>query len=144
MKGTCLCAEVEFEISDKLPNLYQCHCSLCQKTTGSSSCSSFITSVEGFKWISGKDKISSYTKDNGFKSDFCSICGSPVPNRMNIGDYMWVPAGLLEADTDRTIAAHIHLDSRASWEKNANDTKNYPAGPESFEDFVSLLQDVQT
>ncbi len=57
---------------------------------------------------------------------------------------MWVPAGLLEGDTDRAIAAHIHLDSSASWEKDAKDTKNYPAGPESFDDFIRLLQDVQT
>ncbi|PRY63410.1 hypothetical protein B0H98_1085 [Vreelandella songnenensis] len=35
MTGECLCGEVKFEIDGKLPNLYQCHCSLCRKTTGS-------------------------------------------------------------------------------------------------------------
>jgi hypothetical protein len=36
MKGECLCGDVEFEIKGDLPNLYQCHCSLCRKVTGSS------------------------------------------------------------------------------------------------------------
>lgn len=140
MKGKCLCGEVEFEIIDKLPNLYQCHCSLCQKATGSSSCSSLIINIDGIKWISGEDKISSYTKENGFRSDFCSVCGSPVPNRMNIGNYMWIPAGLLEGFTNSAIAAHIHLNSKASWERNIDHSKNYPDGPNNVDEFMNLLR----
>ncbi len=142
MKGKCLCGEVEFEVIDKLPNLYQCHCSLCQKSTGSSACSSFIISIDSIKWINGKDKISSYTKENGFKSDFCSVCGSPVPNVMNIGNYMWVPAGLLEDVTNRAIAAHIHLDSKASWEKEVENIKKLPGSPKNFEEFMILLHEI--
>lgn len=140
MKGKCLCGAVEFEIIDKLPNLYQCHCSLCQKATGSSSCSSFIINIDSIKWISGENEISSYTKENGFRSDFCSACGSPAPNRMNIGDYMWIPAGLLEGSTNRAIAAHIHLNSRASWERNSEQNKNYPDGPDNVGEFMNQLR----
>lgn len=142
MKGKCLCGEVEFEVIDELPNLYQCHCSLCQKATGSSSCSSFVTSIDGIKWAKGKDKITSYTKESGFKSDFCSVCGSPVPNIMNVGNYMCVPAGLLEDVTNRAIAAHIHLDSKASWEKEIENIKQSPGGPQSIEEFISFLYEI--
>ncbi len=139
MKGKCLCGEVEFQIIGKLPNMYQCHCSLCQKATGSSSCSSFITRIDGIKWINGKEKISSYTRESGFRSDFCSVCGSPVPNVMNIGNYMWVPAGLLEGVTNSKIAAHIHDNSKASWENNSENVKIFAEGPDSIEKFIKLL-----
>lgn len=141
MKGKCLCGEVEFQIIGKLPNIYQCHCSLCQKATGSSSCSSFITNIDGIKWINGKDKISSYTRESGFRTDFCSVCGSPVPNVMNIGNYMWVPAGLLEGVTNSEIAAHIHDSSKASWESNSENVKIFAEGPDGFEKFIKLLYD---
>lgn len=143
MKGKCLCGEVEFEIIEKLQNLYQCHCSLCQKATGASSSFSFVISPDGIKWLSGKDKITSYTNKNGFRTDFCSVCGSPAPNTMNIADYMCVPAGSLEEATDRATAAEIYLDSKASWEKNTKNSKRYPGGPNNTEEFIKLLGAIQ-
>ncbi|MCW8899946.1 MAG: GFA family protein [Gammaproteobacteria bacterium] len=82
MQGKCLCGNIEFEILNGIPNFYQCHCSLCQKATGSSSCSSFITSTKNINWIKGNNLITSYTNKNGVRSNFCSLCGSPVPNEM--------------------------------------------------------------
>lgn len=98
-----------------------------------------IINIDELKWLSGKNKISSYTKGNGFKSDFCSVCGSPVPNVMNIGKYMWIPAGLLEGSTDSAIAAHIHLDSKASWERDTENSERYSGGPNNIDEFINLL-----
>lgn len=140
MKGKCLCGQVEFEVVGKLSNLYQCHCSLCRKATGSSSVSSLITDGNGVRWISGKEQISSYTKENGYRSDFCSVCGSPVPNKMSIGDYMWIPAGLLEDPVDLQIAAHIYTASGASWDRGSENCRNFPEGPAHLGEFIDLLQ----
>ena len=30
MQGKCLCGGVRFTLSGEIPNLYQCHCSLCR------------------------------------------------------------------------------------------------------------------
>lgn len=140
MKGKCLCGEVEFEVVGKLSNLYQCHCSLCQKATGSSCVSSLVTSGDGVKWIRGKEKVSSYTKDNGYRTDFCSICGSPVPNKMSIGDYMWIPAGLLEGPVDMQIVAHIYTASGASWDRDSENCETFSEGPVNLDEFIDLLQ----
>ena len=139
MKGKCLCGEVKFEIVGKLSNLYQCHCSLCQKSSGSACNSSLITDTNGVTWIRGEEKISSFTKENGYRSDFCSVCGSPVPNKMNIGDYMWIPAGLLEGAINKEIVARIYTESKASWEKVSENVKNYPDGPGSVDALMSKL-----
>ena len=79
MKGECLCGSVSFEIEGDLPNLYQCHCSLCRKATGSSANAATLVNEEHFRWLSGQSEIRSFQKPTGYRSDFCSVCGSPVP-----------------------------------------------------------------
>jgi hypothetical protein len=46
MRGNCLCGAVEFEIVGELRRLYQCHCSLCRKQSGSTSNSSLLIESE--------------------------------------------------------------------------------------------------
>lgn len=139
MKGKCLCGKVVFEVTGKFSNLYQCHCVLCQKATGTSSCSSMITDINNVKWLNGKEQIKSFTKENGFRTDFCSVCGSPVPNKMNVGEYMWIPAGILEGDIESKIVSHIFTESKPSWDEESNDCKSLLSGPDNIEVFMSEL-----
>ena len=139
MKGKCVCGQVEFEISGNLPNLYQCHCSLCKKATGTAACLAVVVGVNNIKWLKGQDNITSFTKENGFRTDFCSTCGSPVPNKMNLGEYLWIPAGVLEGSMDGKIAAHIFSESMASWEDEAENCKSYQNAPEDVHAFMESL-----
>jgi hypothetical protein len=87
MRGNCLCGKIAFQIIGDLPKLYQCHCSLCRKQSGSSSNSATFVEAARLRWISGQDHIASYVKPTGFRSDFCSHCGSPVPNPVRATSY---------------------------------------------------------
>ena len=116
MKGSCLCGEVSFEISGELQSIYQCHCSLCRKVSGSSSNSALIVLRHNFMWVSGKNKINTYSNSTGFKSEFCGCCGSPVPNISSGGDSYWVPAGLLSESIETEVLAHVYVGSRANWD----------------------------
>lgn len=115
MKGNCLCGSVEFEIDGNEFNIYQCHCSLCKKQSGSTSNSSTIVAKENLRFIKGKDFISSWVKDTGFRSDFCSRCGSPVPNPLRNLDLYWVPVGLLPVSVKATVIAHLCISTISSW-----------------------------
>ena len=117
MRGSCLCGTIEFEVVGHLPRLYQWHCSLCRKQGGSSSNSAIIVGAENFRWISGEGHISSYVKPTGFRSDFCSRCGSPVPNRLRDTLLYWVPAGLLDGGAGLEIGAHLFVGSKAVWDE---------------------------
>nr|WP_269749631.1 GFA family protein [Vibrio navarrensis] len=68
-----------------MPPIYQCHCSLCRKVSGSSSNSALIVEASNFKWCSGEHQIRSFSTSSGFKSEFCCQCGSPVPNISSSG-----------------------------------------------------------
>ncbi len=116
MRGRCLCASVEFEIRDPPRKLYQCHCSLCRKQSGAASHAAFIVRSEYLVWHAGQDLVSSYVKPSGFRSDFCSRCGSPVPNPLRSTSYVWVPAGLLEDSAPLEVATHLFVGSKAPWE----------------------------
>ncbi|MFT7461664.1 MAG: hypothetical protein ACI909_004367 [Planctomycetota bacterium] len=139
MIGKCLCGEVQFEIAGKMPNLYQCHCALCRKQGGSASNSATIVHESNFSWKTGADKIAYYKKDTGFSSDFCSICGSTVPNRLRESDKYWVPAGLLEGNEGEEIVAHIYTQSKAGWDRIPESGQHFDEMPD-VETFYQLLQ----
>ncbi len=138
MRGQCLCGRVEFEIAGVMPQLYQCHCSLCRKQSGSASNTATLVGSEHLRWISGLELITSWVKDNGFRSDFCSQCGSPVPNPLTDAAYHWIPAGLLDNEIQQAIAAHLFVGSKAAWEVIAAPGKQFETMP-GLPEFIEML-----
>ena len=138
MIGKCLCGAVQFKITGDVPNLYQCHCSLCRKQSGTASNGATLVHRNSFSWLSGEDKITRYKMEDGFTSHFCSICGCPVPNPLRETDKIWVPAGTLPGDIDSEIAVHIYTESKASWDEISNKGKQYDEMPD-FETLYNLL-----
>ena len=133
MRGSCLCGEVTFQIGGALPKIYQCHCSLCRKQGGSSSNSAIIVPAQNFQWLDGQEQISSYVRSTGFRSDFCSRCGSPVPNPLRTVAYYWVPAGLLDDDQNLEVGVHLFVGSKAAWDEIPANGLQYRAAPELSE-----------
>ena len=138
MRGHCLCGKVGFEIGGRRFKLYQCHCSLCRRQSGSSSNVATIISAEGFRWLRGAEFISSWRKDTGFRSDFCSRCGSPVPNPLRNTPYVWVPAGLLENGGELEIVAHLCVASKAPWDSISLEGLHYDTAP-ALAEFIATL-----
>jgi hypothetical protein len=139
MRGQCLCGSVEFEVAGKVPRLYQCHCSLCRRQGGASSNAATIIAADQFRWLAGQEHIASWVKDTGFRSDFCSNCGSPVPNVLRGTPYYWVPAGLLDKGEHLEVGAHLFVGSKASWDVIASPGIQYETMPELSE-LVALLR----
>lgn len=143
MKGECLCGTVSFEVVGELPNFYQCHCSMCRKVTGSNANTATFVSQDDFRWLSGQERITSFQKPTGYRSDFCGICGSPVPNLLRSTNLVWVPAGLLSGNTESEIAVHLHVDSSAVWERDGVGCIRYAAAPDTLEGLNQSLQRVK-
>ncbi|WP_444927356.1 GFA family protein [Microbulbifer sp. TRSA002] len=130
MNGKCLCGGVEFQLEEPIPNLYQCHCSLCRKLSGSASDTAMFISRDQFRWVRGLDRISSFRTPTGYRSDFCSGCGSTVPHLMSNTTHFWVPAGLLEGDIDGKVVAHLCTESKASWDEISGEAECFNEMPE--------------
>ncbi len=117
MKGECVCGKVTYEVAENISKLYQCHCSICQKQTGSASQTGFFCQSENFAWLSGQGLISSFKKESGYSVSFCSNCGSTVPNVFRTGDKYWVPAGAFNNLVDAKIENHIFVANKADWDE---------------------------
>jgi hypothetical protein len=139
MRGECLCGEVQFALSGQLPDLYQCHCSLCRKVSGSSSNAAFVIELEQLSWIEGEELVQKYESDTGYKSHFCLRCGSPLPNLTANDSAWWVPVGLLKAGEGLQIGAHLFVGSRAPWDVVVDSGEHFDEMPDA-ETLTDLLR----
>ena len=56
-KGSCLCGEVEFEVTGNMGIFQYCHCSRCRKFTGSAHASNLFVSPDQFNWLKGEQSV---------------------------------------------------------------------------------------
>ena len=80
-----------------------------------------------------------YEPESGFKSHFCSRCGSPLPNLTAADSAWWVPVGLLEETEELQVAAHLFVGSRAAWDVIAGSGEHFDKMPEA-EALADLLR----
>jgi hypothetical protein len=127
--GSCLCGAVRFEVVGPFPALYQCHCSLCRKQGGSVSNTAMIVAAERFLWTGGEASIGRWQRPTGFRSHFCTTCGSTIPNPLRDTGYVWVPAGLLDEDGGLLIEAQLWLSSKMDGDIPRADGLQHPTAP---------------
>lgn len=126
--GSCLCESVKFSVAAGSLNLYQCHCSVCRKVSGSASGTALFVRKASFAWLGRQEQVGVFRRESGYSVHFCSTCGSPLPHEF-MGEYVWVPAGLLDADAAGNITAHLHVGSKAEWEPMPLGGVHFPDSP---------------
>lgn len=131
MKGECSCGAFAFDIVGTIDNLYQCHCSICRKTTGAASNAAFIVSRDRFTW-QRVGKCTSFRRPSGYLNQFCTKCGSSLPFITSDELRVWVPAGLVQAPHGTRIARHIYVGSKASWDDICSDAECHEGMPEDW------------
>ena len=128
IRGSCLCGTCVFEFSGDPGTINKCHCSKCQKVSGTASNAVLWIEPENLRWLKGEASVRTYTMPDGWRSVFCGECGSPLPRL--IEDEEWiVPAGVLDADLKVNIRQHIFMDSNPAWEQVGDDAPRYRQGP---------------
>lgn len=140
MQGNCLCGLTRFELTVSVIKAYQCHCSLCRKQSGTASNLGAIIPMENFIWLSNREHIKRWKKETGFTSDFCTHCGSPVPNELRGMPYYWVPVGAMEDAVSVEIVAHLCVASKAEWDSISNSIVQY----DSLPNIPAFIQDLNS
>ncbi|MDN3649827.1 GFA family protein [Reinekea marina] len=129
--GSCLCGDVAFEITGHL-NLFQyCHCTRCQKVTGSAFASNMFVEGDQFKWTQGEDNISEFHLPEAkyFGTCFCKTCGSALPWQPKGLDRRIVPAGSLNEDPQLKPSQHNFMQENAPWHRHNDDLPMHDAMP---------------
>ena len=122
MQGSCLCGGVVFEIQDVVGPFELCHCSRCRKASGSAHTALLGVRSHGYRIAQGMELIRSYKTPvietpPPYTVFFCSKCGSPVPDPDPEGDWLEIPAGLLDDDPEIYPDKHIYVDCMARWDQ---------------------------
>jgi len=127
LKGSCLCGKIQFEYSEELGPIIQCHCRQCRKSNGSAFAANSQIEQSRFKIIAGKDLIKEYESTKGKFRAFCSNCGSPVYSRKDsLQDKIRIRLGLLDTGIDKKPSFNIFVDSKAEWHEICDEIPQYP------------------
>jgi len=116
IRGSCLCAEVRFEISGALTGSSHCHCAMCRKAHGAAFGTYAAANASDFHVISGADRITRYRSSPGVVRTFCSRCGSTLQwLRESKPDLVDVALGVIDGDPGVRPSSHIFVGSKAPW-----------------------------
>ena len=130
--GSCLCGLVSFEVSGPFDSFYFCHCSRCQKNSGSAHATNIFGKLDRIAWLSGQERIKKFelAEAEFFNKAFCSNCGSPLPHAARSGNFLIIPAGSLNSDPSVRPQNSIFWDDRAVWYDDGCGAKKFSAYPE--------------
>lgn len=122
MKGSCLCGGVVFEVAEVAGPFELCHCSRCRKASGTAHLAFLGVRREGYRVVRGRDLIRRYAAPlvavpPPYTVFFCTRCGSTLPDPDPDGDWLEVPAGLLDEDPGHPPDRHIYVDCKAGWDE---------------------------
>jgi hypothetical protein len=76
LTGGCVCGGVRFEVTEPLVGSGWCHCTRCQRRTGTPASPSGATAPGSFRVTEGEALVTEWAPPGGgFIKAFCSVCG---------------------------------------------------------------------
>jgi hypothetical protein len=111
MEGGCRCGRIRYRVeSDRLPNVYACHCRDCQTWSGSAFSTQFIV-PEGRFEATGEPALFELTSPQSGRTSrqrACPVCFTRVFNTNSARPgLVVVRAGTLDRSDELKIVAHI-------------------------------------
>ena len=133
--GGCPCAAVRFAVSAMPLLVYACHCSECQRDSGSSFGLSMPVAAGSFALTSGKPRpwCRPGTSDLQSISWFCADCGGRIfGERATRPEVISMRAGTLDDTSWLRPVAHIFLRSAQAWQRIPNHAECFDVLPADF------------
>ena len=130
LTGGCLCGGVRFEVTEPLVSAGYCHCTRCQRRTGTSSSASARIAPGSLRVLSGEGLIRSYRPEDGFAKVFCSECGSALWSQSpHDPEVIAVRMGTFDGDPGIRPSSRAYVAYAAAWEPIPDDgLPRYPEG----------------
>ncbi|WP_210396263.1 GFA family protein [Motiliproteus sediminis] len=123
LNGQCLCGQVRYRIKPPLHQFHLCHCSRCQRSTGSAHAANLFADPDAIEWLQGETACRRFDLPEArfFSRCFCTHCGSPVPCLARNGKLLTIPAGGLTDPVPCAPQDHIFWEDRCDWYDQAVD-----------------------
>ena len=98
LTGGCLCGGVRFEIAAPLESASYCHCTRCQRRSGTAASANARVAPGSFRLVSGEELVREFRLEDGWAKCFCSVCGSQLWSRDPETDARSVRLGAFDRD----------------------------------------------
>ena len=122
LTGGCGCGAVRFEVTAPLLSAQYCHCTRCQRRTGTGASANARVEPGSFHVVSGEDRLRAWKPDDGAEKWFCGDFGSALFSRdPHDRDRVGVRLGAFDGDPGILPAAHAFVAYAAPWEPIPDD-----------------------
>ena len=122
LTGGCLCGGVRFEIGEPLVRAGYCHCTRCQRRTGTAAAASALVAPGSLRVTAGEELIRSYDPPDGFRKLFCSACGGALWSRHPEDDaVLAVRLGAIDGDPGIRPSYRRYVAYATPWEPLPDD-----------------------
>ena len=135
-EGGCTCGAMRYRITGQPLSLTACHCTECQRSTGSAFGMSMLLLKSAFTLVAGDPQVYTITFPEDGRQKFAKFCGqcgarlwtefSKFPQIMN------VKPGTLDNPKWLKPIAHIWLRSRQPWVPVPDDVLRFEGQPADF------------
>ena len=130
--GGCLCGAIRYTLSAPITGLRACHCTHCQKSSGTGASVNAVVPGGDFRISQGTPKRYDDKADSGrtLCRYFCGDCGSPIYSHREISpERVVVRMGSLDQPPAMKIASNIWTKSARAWSWIDPAAENLPANP---------------
>jgi hypothetical protein len=122
LTGGCLCGGVRFEVTEPLLSAGYCHCTRCQRRTGTAASAQARIAPRSLRLLSGEELVRGWDPaDGGFTKCFCSACGSALWSRSPDGEIVGVRLGAFDGDPGIRPSVRTFVAYAAPWEPIPDD-----------------------
>jgi hypothetical protein len=122
LTGGCGCGAIRYEIDAPLTGAGYCHCTRCQRRTGTAASANGGVAPGSFRIISGEDRLRAWRPEGGWEKCFCGDCGSALFSRdPSDPQRMGVRLGTVDGDPGVRPAYHQYVAYAAEWESIPDD-----------------------
>ena len=119
LTGGCLCGAVRYEVTEPPVAAGYCHCTRCQRRTGSAAACSAALVPGSLRITSGEELIRSWDPPDGFSKAYCSACGGAL--WATNGESYAVRMGTFDDDPGVRPSYHQFTAYAAVWEPIPDD-----------------------
>ncbi len=121
LTGGCNCGAVRFEVTAEPESASWCHCTRCQRRTGTAASVQARLSPGSLCIITGEDLLTAWQPPDGFAKVFCSSCGSQMWSVSPDGETFSVRFGVFDGDPGIRPNCHQFVAYAAVWDSIPED-----------------------
>jgi hypothetical protein len=130
LAGGCLCGGVRFEVDGPPHSASYCHCTRCQRRTGTAASAQARFAPGALRVLSGHELVREYAPTDGWAKCFCGACGSALWSRDPTTGAVGVRLGVFDSDPGIRPQFHQFVAYAAAWEPIPDDgLPRYPERP---------------